>query len=224
MWILIERDFMSKQMILRHSGPSPFCRKVDIVAKHHGLDGQIAAQDVDMNDESETLRLQNPLGKIPALILDNGQNIYDSQVIVEYLESIGDSAPVMPHGAGRIEKLTQYALANGITEACLLVVYEKRMRPEEKYFQGIVDYQLGKVARGIDRVASDLPSLETLDIANITTAVMLEYMDLRINADLKNGTELGGNMGQWRETNPELIEWLNGFYKLCPYFAETRPY
>ena len=101
---------MSKQMILRHSGPSPFCRKVDIVAKHHGLDGLITAQDVDMNDEGETLRLQNPLGKIPALILDNGQNIYDSQVIVEFFDDIGAGAAVMPTGEGRIEKLTQYAL------------------------------------------------------------------------------------------------------------------
>ena len=215
---------MSKQMILRHSGPSPFCRKVDIVAKHHGLVGQITAQDVDMNDENETLRVQNPLGKIPALILENGQNIYDSQVIVEYLEDIGGGAALMPTGAGRIEKLTQYALANGMTEACLLVVYEKRMRPEDKYHQGFVDYQLGKIGRGLDRVLSDLPSLEKLDIANIMTAVMLEYMDLRVNEDLRDGTELGANKGTWRSSHSGLSDWLAGFEKLCPYFGETRPY
>ena len=215
---------MSKQMILRHSGPSPFCRKVDIVAKHHGLDGQITAQDVDMNDESETLRLQNPLGKIPALILDTGQNIYDSQVIVEYLEEIGNGAALMPTGAGRIEKLTQYALANGMTEACLLVVYEKRMRPEDKYHQGFVDYQLGKIGRGLDRLLSDLPGLDELGIANITTAVMLEYMDLRINDDLKNGTDLGRHKGIWRDSHAGLEAWLAGFEKLCPYFGETRAF
>ncbi|MBL1242229.1 MAG: glutathione S-transferase family protein [OCS116 cluster bacterium] len=215
---------MSKQMILRHSGPSPFCRKVDIVAKHHGLDGLITAQDVDMNDEGETLRLQNPLGKIPALILDNGQNIYDSQVIVEFFDDIGAGAAVMPTGEGRIEKLTQYALANGMTEASLLVVYEGRMRPDDKYYQGFVDYQLSKIGRGLERLASDLPSLERLDIANITTAVMLEYMDLRINDDFKNGTELGGNKGIWRDSHVGLADWLSEFEKLCPYFGETRPY
>lgn len=215
---------MSNQMILRHSGPSPFCRKVDIVAKHHGLDGRLTAQDVDMNDENESLREQNPLGKIPALILDDGRIVYDSHVICEYLEEIGAGAALMPTGVGRIEKLTQYALANGMTEACLLVVYEGRMRPDDKYHQGFVDYQLGKIGRGLDRVLSDLPSLERLDIVNITTAVMLEYMDLRVNEDLRDGTEVGANRGTWRSGHAGLADWLAEFEALCPYFGETRPY
>lgn len=215
---------MSKQMILRHAGPSPFCRKVDIVAEHHGLSGQVVAQDVDVGDENDSLRVQNPLGKIPVLILESGQNIYDSDVIVEYFESMGSGYKLSPTGEGRIEKLTQYSLANGITEAALAMVYEKRMRPEEFYYQAMVDYQMGKVERGLARVAGDLPSLNKLDIANITTAVMLEYLDLRINEDLRNGTELVENKGQWRREHAALGDWLAEFNVLCPYFRDTRPY
>lgn len=215
---------MSNQMILRHSGPSPFCRKVDVAAKHHGLDGRISPQDVDMMDENESLRVQNPLGKIPALILPDGQNIYDSDVIVEYFETIGSGHSLLPTGAGRIEKLTQYSLASGMTDAALAVVYEKRMRPADKYYQGIVDYQMDKIERGLGRVLADLPSLERLDVANMTSAVMLEYMDLRINEDLRDGTELGANKGLWRSSHEALVDWLAEFEKLCPYFGETRPY
>lgn len=215
---------MSKQMILRHSGPSPFCRKVDIVAKHHGLDGFITAQDVDMMDENESLRLQNPLGKIPVLILENGQNIYDSDVIVEYFEQVGSGAALLPAGEQRIEQLTRYALASGIIDAALMVVYEKRMRPADKYFQAIVDYQMDKIRRGLDNLVQNLPPLGELNIVNITTAVMLEYLDLRINIDLKNGTDLGENIGQWRASHADLAAWLADFSLLCPYFEETRPY
>lgn len=215
---------MSKQMILRHSGPSPFCRKVDVVAKHHGLDGYIAAQDVDMMDKNESLRTQNPLGKIPALILENGRNIYDSDVIVEYFEEIGDGAKLIGNGADRIDILTRYSLASGITEAALAVVYEKRMRPADMYYQPSVDYQMGKISRGLDRLREDLPQLEKLDIANITTACMLEYLDLRVNEDLRDGTGLGKNMGQWRTSHAGLEAWLVKFNLLCGYFGETRPY
>lgn len=215
---------MSKQMILRHSGPSPFCRKVDIAAKHHDLSDQIVDEGVNMLDDNETLRLQNPLGKIPALNLPDGRTIYDSDVIVEYFETIGSGAALIPNDESRIDCLVRYALASGITEAALAVVYEKRMRPEDKVFQGSIDYQMGKISRGLDRVAADLPNVEALDVANITTACMLEYMDLRINEDMRNGTELNENKGQWRTSHPALVQWLAEFEQLCPYFSETRPY
>lgn len=215
---------MSKQMIMRHSKISPFCRKVDVVAKHHGVLDGILATDVSVLDENDSLRDQNPLGKIPALILADGTNIYDSDVIVEYFEQIGSGELLIPLGETRIKTLTQYGLASGMMDAAVAVMYEGRLRPAEKVHQGFKDYQLGKVVRGLSRVVEDLPKLDKLDIANITTAVMLEYFDFRINEDMKNGTELGENKGQWRTSHPALIDWLAKFNVLCPYFAESRPY
>lgn len=215
---------MSKQMILLHAVPSPFCRKVDIVISHHELSDKVNVQLAKTHDVSDRLEKENPLGKIPTLILAEGGTLYDSEVIVEYLDDMGSNAKLMPRGKGRFLQLTQAKLAAGITDAALLVVYEARLRPVDKFCQEIVDMQMAKVTKGLKWFANNLPDLQKLNIVNISLAVLLEYLDLRINEDARNGTDLGEHNGQWRASHPALVTWLEGFYGLNPEFAKTRPY
>ena len=88
-------------MKLRGSTPSPYTRKVRIVAELKGLSRTIEIETADTTDPNDSLRRQNPLGKIPALILPDGQALYDSRVIAEYLDSIGAGPALFPAGAAR---------------------------------------------------------------------------------------------------------------------------
>jgi glutathione S-transferase len=215
---------MSKQLILLHAVPSPFCRKVDIVLEHHGLNDIIEIQVAKTHDVNDRLEKENPLGKIPTLITPKGDAIYDSEVIAEYLDELGTNTKLMPHGADKYLQLTQAKLAAGITDAALLVVYEKRLRPADKFCQEIVDMQMARITKGLNWFANHLPDLKKLGIVNINLAVLLEYLDIRINEDAKNGTEFNDNKGLWRTNQPALASWLKDFYKLCPNFAHSRPY
>ena len=83
-------------MILRSSPPSPFGRLTKIAAHVLGLYDQITVEFTDTNDANDSIRAQNPLGKIPALILDDGRVIYDSRVIVEYMDSLAGGGKIIP--------------------------------------------------------------------------------------------------------------------------------
>ena len=102
-------------MILRSSDPSPFGRKVKIVAKVLGLYDQLSVEMSNTNDPQDSLRKQNPLGKIPILILDDGRKIFDSRVICEYLDAQVDGVTVHPtESDARWDALTLQALGDGI--------------------------------------------------------------------------------------------------------------
>ena len=112
-------------MQLRYSPASPFVRKVVIAAHLLGLQDRIDLVPADTLNPADPLRQQNPLGKIPALVLDDGKVLYNSRVIVEYLDHIGGGG-VMPEGSERSDGLCLHALADGIMEGALLQVYETR--------------------------------------------------------------------------------------------------
>ena len=110
-------------MILRSSPPSPFGRKVKIAAAILGLSDKIEIVVTDTIDPADSIRQQNPLGKIPALILADGTALYDSRVIVEYLDLMAGGGKLIPNGAERIQTLTLQALADGIMDAGILQMY-----------------------------------------------------------------------------------------------------
>ncbi|PKR50540.1 glutathione S-transferase N-terminal domain-containing protein [Thalassospira marina] len=199
-------------MILRSSAPSPFGRKVKMVAKYLGVYDQITVELADTNNPEDTLRQQNPLGKIPILILEDGRKLFDSRVICEYLDSIADGKSLHPtEGAARWDALTLQALADGIVDASILQVYEVRMRPEEKRHQDWLTYQSEKVRRALDELAANPPSLTgDLSIGHFATACALGYLDLRFD-------------GAWRAKYPVLQSWLEEFRNLVPAYNATDP-
>ena len=119
-------------MQLAASEVSPFVRKVRITIALKGLERDIEIVTGDSDAERQAaLRARNPLGKIPTLILDDGTTVYDSHVICEYLDSLAPSPVLFPRsGQERWQTLVLGALADGILDAALLLVYEKRFRPE----------------------------------------------------------------------------------------------
>jgi glutathione S-transferase len=196
-------------MILRSAPPSPFGRKVKIAADLLGLHDAIDVVAADTTDPSDSLREQNPLGKIPVLILTDGTTLYDSRVIVEYLDACagGDRLiPAVPEQRWRV--LTAAALADGINEAALLQVYEKRVRAPELWSQVWLERQAEKVARGLAAFAA-APPCGPRDISHIGLACALGYLDLRF-------------AGAWRAEYPTLVAWLDAFAADVPAFAATR--
>src|SRR5947209_14972158 len=121
-------------MILRSTPPSPFGRKVKLAASVLGLSKDIKVEAADTNDANDSIRQQNPLGKIPTLVLEDGTTLFDSRVIVEYLDHrAGGGKIVPPEPKARFAALRLQALADGMTDAQILLVYEGLFRPPEHH-------------------------------------------------------------------------------------------
>jgi hypothetical protein len=124
--------------VLRSTMTSPYGRKVRIAIDVIGLSGRIRRVDANPLDESDTLRQQNPLGKMPVLLLADGSAIYDSRVIIEFLQEVAGTTRLVPAaGLKRYQALTRAALADGIVDAALLMVYERRFRSPESAFETV---------------------------------------------------------------------------------------
>jgi glutathione S-transferase len=196
---------------LRNAPASPFGRKVRIAAAICGLDGRIEIAVADTNDPKDLLRQQNPLGKIPALILEDGTVLFDSRVIVEFLDAEAGGGIVIPAGVARFPVLTMQALADGVMDASLLQVYEGRFRTPETHNERWLDSQRGKVERGLAIFEANPPALAGRPhIGQIALACALGYLDLRFE-------------GTWRSTHPRLVAWLDDFSAKVPSFEATRP-
>lgn len=198
-------------MILRTSPPSPYGRKIKIAASLLNLDKDIKVETADTNDPTDTLRNQNPLGKIPILVLPDGLTLFDSRVIMEYLDHLAGGGRIIPAEPGtRFKTLRLQALADGILDASLLLVYEKRFRPEERHERKWIDYQSEKVKRGLDVLEKDPPAIDaTPNVGQIALACALGYQDLRFQ-------------GLWRKSYPKLVAWLDDFARRVPSFGKTK--
>ena len=198
-------------MILRASPTSPFVRKVRIAAAVLGLAAEIKLERADTADPADALRAQNPLGKIPVLLLDDGSALYDSPVILEYLDHRAGGGRIIPREpAARFAALRLQALCDGILDASVLQVLEARFRPPERHEPNWLAYQADKVARSLAALEREPPARTvTPDVGHITLACALGYRDLRF-------------AGSWREDHPRLVAWLDDFAAQVPAFAETK--
>jgi glutathione S-transferase len=197
-------------LVLRSSPASPFGRKVKIAAAVLGLRDRFTIEVADTMDAHDSLRTQNPLGKIPALVFPNGDVLYDSRVIVEYFDSLAGGERIIPAAPERFNVLRLQALADGITDAAVLRVYEDRYREEGHRSQRWLAHQTGKVDRGLAALEpGPLPEIGDMPhVGAIALACTLGYLDLRAPG--------------WRPIYPNLAAWLGTFEQNVPAFAETR--
>ncbi|NRG17675.1 glutathione S-transferase family protein [Rhizobiales bacterium] len=200
--------------VLRSSPASPFGRQIKIAASVLGLSDKITVEMTDTNDPGDTIRKQNPLGKIPALVLDNGDVLYDSRVILDYLNELDGGNRLIPaKGEERYKTLTLLALANGLMDAALLQVYEGRFREEAERSEKWLSYQAEKVSRALAVLEALPPATvspgDVPDAARIAVACALGYLDLRFE-------------GKWRDSYPTLVKWLDDFAAAIPAFEQTR--
>lgn len=198
-------------LILRSSPPSPFGRKVKLAANILGLIGEIRIETTDTNDPNDSIRQQNPLGKIPSLILKDGTALFDSRVILEFLDAQAGGGKILPRdGTARFDALRLQSLADGMMDASILQVYEKRFRAEDRRDAKWVGYQADKVTRAMDVLEAAPPPLSSPpNVGQITLACALGYLDLRFE-------------GTWREKYPKLVAWLDNFAAQVPSFETTK--
>jgi glutathione S-transferase len=199
-------------MILRSAPPSPFGRKVQIALSLLGFD-DVAIEATDTMDAGSPLRQQNPLGKIPVLIADDGTPYYDSRVILEYLDERAGGGKIIPRAAAqRFSALRLQALGDGILDASILTVYENRWRAPDKHEAKWLEHQAGKVARALAFLEGAPPALpaagELPHVGLIALACALGYRDLRF-------------AGTWRKDYPRLVAWLEAFAARVPAFGAT---
>ena len=200
-------------MQLRSSPSSPFGRKVKMATYILGFDDQVTPVLTDTLDPNDSICKVNPLGKIPTLE-DNGKTYYDSRVIMEYLDAKAGGGKIIPaSGAARYEALTRAALMDGILDAAILVIYERRMRPDDKYVESVVERQRGKIIRGLEAIAAENPSYSNgamPDIGEIGLACVLDYLDFRKQVN-------------WRDHAPNLASWLANFAAAVPGYEDSMP-
>jgi glutathione S-transferase len=170
-------------MILFHSPLSPFVRKVMIVLHETGQLDRVTVQGVNISPVNSDAQLNqgNPIGKIPALRLDDGSVLHDSRVICEYLDSQHVGLPLIPReGSARWRRLTLASQADAIMDAAVATRYETFLRPADKQW-GWVQAQGEKIRRSLANLEQEhLAELASgFDLAAIGVACALGYLDLR---------------------------------------------
>jgi glutathione S-transferase len=178
---------------------SPFVRKVWAAAHELGLEGRIERVPADPWDPPPELAALNPLAKVPVLVTDRGEALYDSRVILAYLDHLAGRPVLYPPGDGRFAVLRREALADGLTEAALACVYETRRRPQERSV-GWVARQQARIRRTLAAFEGEAAALGQGPTADrIALGCALGYLDLRLD------------QLEWREDRPALASW----YEAC---------
>lgn len=185
---------------------SPYVRKCLVSAHELGLADRIELLACAAHPVQRDARIvaDNPLGKIPTFFTDDGQVLFDSRVICEYLNALGNGTIFPPSGRARWEALTLQSLADGMLDAALLVRYEITARPENLRWDAWQTGQMEKIETGLkvlNQQAGQLGGEQAgrLDIGTITVGCTLGYLDIRF-------AELG-----WRDRYPQLAQWYAAF-------------
>ena len=198
-------------MKLFYAPASPFVRKCLVAAAELGLRDRIELVSAAAHPikRDAALVAHNPLGKIPTLITDAGAALYDSRVICEYLNALGNG-PLVPD-ARRFEVLTEQSLADGIMDAAVLARYEMVARPEPLRWSDWVEGQLAKVGSGLDALEARVAAFrDRVDLGTIAFGCALGYLDFRF-------ASLG-----WRDRHPNAAAWFERF-GARPSMVTTRP-
>lgn len=179
---------------------SPFARKARILAREAGIADRIEEIDTVVSPvtKNETLARENPLVKIPALVTDDGETLYDSAVICEYLDTLHRKQKFFPApGTRRFAALRLQALTDGMMDAAVLSRYELAARPEALRWKDWIEGQKRKVFGGLDALEAEVGAWgDEFGIVQIGTACALGYLDFRF-----------ADWG-WRSGHPKLAAWF----------------
>jgi glutathione S-transferase len=186
------------------SPSSPYSCKVLMAAAHAGVAAE--AVQADTAKPSEAFLKANPLGKIPVLVDEDGQSVFDSRVITQHLNRLSGGKLFPRNPAKHLEAERLEALADGICDCALAHVYERRARPAEIVHQPWLDKQWSKVERALDALNDDPPKLGAkLHGGHIALRATLGYLELRFAGEWEKGR---GRLKRWAERfdrrHPEL--------------------
>lgn len=186
-------------MKLHWSPRSPYVRKVMIAAHEIGLADRLhcVRTVVSVFAPAEELFADNPLNKLPTLVLDDGTAVYDSRVVCEHLDALHEGPKLFPaSGPERLLALRDQALGDGLLDV-LMVRLVERLRPEAQRSPEIVAHNERKTVAVLDRLEADAERLgrRPFDIGHVAIGTALGYVDFRFASDA------------WRETRPRLAAW-----------------
>ena len=188
-------------MKLRYSPTSPYVRKVSVTLIETGLDNKIERIATNVWDPKTDIGKDNPLGKIPTLIADDGAVLYDSPVICEYLDSLNKGPKLFPAvGEARWRALRLQALGDGMSDAGILRLLEGR-RPKELQWDKWVERQGNSVARSMDALEEEADAMAKapVTIGHVAVGCSIGWLDFRFK-------DLG-----WRKDRPALADWYEEF-------------
>lgn len=196
-------------MKLLYSPASPFVAKVRLAARHAEID--LDCISVDVTVDQDELLSSNPLGKIPCLVLDSGEGVYDSKVITRELDrQSGGKLFPKDHNALRAAEQLE-SLADGLSDCAVAGVYESRFRPAEKVHQPWIDRQWTKVVRGLDYLNDNCPALDgDLNAGHFALAALIGYLDLRYT-------------NKWQSGHENLVSWQSDFGRVFAPYSELSP-
>jgi glutathione S-transferase len=203
-------------MKLIGSTTSPYVRKVRIVMAEKKLDYQFLQENVWAADT--TIAASNPLGKVPCLIMEGGEAVFDSRVIVEYLDTLSPVGKLIPStGRERAEVKTWEALADGLLDAAILVRLENTFegRKASERSQAWIDRQMDKVHASLKAMAQGLGDKPFcsgihLSLSDIAVGCALDWLEFRF-------PEIG-----WRAESPNLAKLMDKLAQRAS-FADTKP-
>ena len=191
------------------SSASPYSCKVLMAAAHAGI--PLQAVPVETSKPTEEFLKANPLGKIPVLIADDGETIFDSRAITQYLNRQSGNKLYPRNPAKRTDAERLEALADGIADCALAHVYERRSRPEEIVHQPWLDKQWEKVSRALDALNAEPPRLgRKITGGHIALRAVLGYLDLRF-------------AGKWEKGRGKLKRWAARFDDKFPELKSLLP-
>lgn len=199
-------------MKLRYSSASPYVRKVLVVAHETGLIDRIDLVPTAVAPTVVNLDVAavNPLVKVPTLELADGTNLFDSRVIVEYLDALHQGRRLFPaEGPARWTALRRQAIGDGLLDAALLIRYENNLRPAPQRWQEWTDGQFRKMRQALAALADESLGREPA-IGEITAGCALGYLDFRFPEE------------DWRAAHPALGNWFAAISER-PSFVATLP-
>lgn len=198
-------------MKLIYAAPSPYARKARATAIETGLAGTIEMEEINPWADPDGYRAVNPVGKVPALIRDDGPPLYQSSIVCEYLDAMGSTKVYPQAGPARWTALRQLAAADGILDASVLTRMEGMFHEGEAVSQKLIDRQELSVAEALGQLEDEAGDLEgAVTIGQIALACALGYRDFRF-ADI-----------DWRSGHPKLAAWYATFSQR-PSIADTDP-
>lgn len=191
-------------MKLLYTKRSPFARKVRVVGLEKAISFELI--DEDLQNKSPQLKLANPIAKVPTLILNNGNSIYDSKVIVQYLEEHFSKPQLIPSGERRYEALKLEAMADDLVVNAINAYMEKIRHPKEANL-AFIGGQEDSIRSVFDYLEENVVQLEGINIGTINVACAIGYVHFRLPHLKVNGA---------------LLVWFDEISKR-PSFTQTEP-
>ncbi len=194
---------------LRFSHTSPYARKVMVIVHETGLSDEVSVVSTNPHQE-EALRAQNPLCKVPTLVLEDGNSLFDSPVIAEYLLALASNSDLLPLGGpARWSVLHQQALGDGICDAAVGIRMET-LRAAGEQSPGFIKRQEAAIIAAVDWLEGQARQLEPITLGSLAIACALGYLDFRLSHL------------DWRTGRPRLAAWYAAI-ETRPSLQATRP-